>query len=157
MSDAELAAAIDAIVAETGAASIKDMGRVMAALKERHAGQMDMGKAGAAVRGKLGKLPSPSFRETRTRSETQRTPATASAKAKLPMRSGPTCCAVRMSRLLYGHTEIWRSVAQHHRVFQTCWTTAPAVSWCGAKVSDREEALTAEYWSAAGRGRRRKR
>jgi uncharacterized protein YqeY len=54
MSDAELAAAIDVIVAETGAASIKDMGRVMAALKERHAGQMDMGKAGAAVRGKLG-------------------------------------------------------------------------------------------------------
>ena len=54
MSDAELAAAIDAIVAETGAASVKDMGRVMAALKERHAGQMDMGKAGAAVRGKLG-------------------------------------------------------------------------------------------------------
>jgi hypothetical protein len=53
MSDAELAAAIDAIVAETGAASIKDMGRVMAALKERHAGQVDMGKAGAVVRGKL--------------------------------------------------------------------------------------------------------
>ena len=53
MSDAELAAAIDAIVTETGAASIKDMGRVMAALKERHAGQVDMGKAGAVVRGKL--------------------------------------------------------------------------------------------------------
>ncbi len=53
MSDAELTAAIDAIVAETGAASIKDMGRVMAALKERHAGQVDMGKAGQAVRGRL--------------------------------------------------------------------------------------------------------
>jgi uncharacterized protein YqeY len=53
MSEAELGAAIDAIVAETGAASIKDMGRVMAALKERHAGQVDMAKAGAAVRGKL--------------------------------------------------------------------------------------------------------
>jgi uncharacterized protein YqeY len=54
MSEADLSAAIDAIVAETGAASIKDMGRVMAALKERHAGQVDMGKAGAMVRGKLG-------------------------------------------------------------------------------------------------------
>jgi hypothetical protein len=54
MTEADLAAAIDAIVAETGAASVKDMGRVMAALKERHAGQMDMGKAGAMVRGKLG-------------------------------------------------------------------------------------------------------
>ncbi len=53
MSEAELAAAIDAIVAETGAASIKDMGKVMAVLKERHAGSVDMGKAGAVVRGKL--------------------------------------------------------------------------------------------------------
>ena len=53
MSEADLAAAIDAIVAETGAASIKDMGRVMAVLKERHAGSIDMGKAGAVVRGKL--------------------------------------------------------------------------------------------------------
>ena len=54
MSEADLAAAIDAIVAETGAASVKDTGKVMAALKERHAGQMDMGKAGAMVRGRLG-------------------------------------------------------------------------------------------------------
>ena len=54
MSDEELGAAIDAIVTETGAASIKDMGKVMAALKERHAGQIDMAKAGAMVRTKLG-------------------------------------------------------------------------------------------------------
>ena len=53
MGDEELGAAIDAIVAETGAASVKDMGRVMAVLKERHAGQIDMGKAGPMVRGKL--------------------------------------------------------------------------------------------------------
>ena len=53
LSEAELAAAIDAIVAETGAASIKDMGKVMAVLKDRHAGSVDMGKAGAVVRGKL--------------------------------------------------------------------------------------------------------
>jgi hypothetical protein len=50
MSEDEAKAAIDAIVAETGAASVKDMGRVMAALKERHAGQMDMSKASALVK-----------------------------------------------------------------------------------------------------------
>ena len=54
MSDEELGAAVDAIVAETGAASIKEMGKVMAVLKERHAGQIDMAKAGAMVREKLG-------------------------------------------------------------------------------------------------------
>jgi uncharacterized protein YqeY len=54
MDEAELAAAIDAIVAETGAASVKDMGRVMAVLKERHAGQIDMSKASAAVKARLG-------------------------------------------------------------------------------------------------------
>ena len=42
MSDAGDGAAIDAIVAEIGAATIKDMGKVMAVLKERHAGQIDM-------------------------------------------------------------------------------------------------------------------
>ena len=53
MDDAELAAAIDAIVAETGAASVKDMGRVMALVKERHAGEVDMGKASGAVKARL--------------------------------------------------------------------------------------------------------
>jgi uncharacterized protein YqeY len=53
MDDAELAAAIDAIVAETGAASVKDMGRVMALVKERHAGQIDMSKASGAVKARL--------------------------------------------------------------------------------------------------------
>jgi uncharacterized protein YqeY len=53
MDDAAIAAAVDAIVAETGAASVKDMGRVMAVLKDRHAGQMDMGKASAAVKARL--------------------------------------------------------------------------------------------------------
>jgi uncharacterized protein YqeY len=45
MSEEETKAAIDAIAAELGAGSVKDMGRVMAALKERHAGQLDMSKA----------------------------------------------------------------------------------------------------------------
>jgi uncharacterized protein YqeY len=53
MNDAQIAAAVDAIVTETGAASVKDMGRVMAVLKERHAGQLDMSKASAAVKARL--------------------------------------------------------------------------------------------------------
>ena len=53
MDDVQLAAAIDAIVAETGAASVKDMGRVMALLRERHAGDVEMGKASAAVKARL--------------------------------------------------------------------------------------------------------
>jgi len=53
MSDAEIGAAIDALVAETGAASLKDMGRVMALIRERHAGQLDMSKASAAVKARL--------------------------------------------------------------------------------------------------------
>jgi hypothetical protein len=54
MSEAETNAAIDAIVAETGASSVKDMGRVMALLKERHAGQLDMSKASGLVKTRLG-------------------------------------------------------------------------------------------------------
>ncbi len=53
MGDAEIGAAIDALVAETGAASVKDMGRVMALMKERHAGQLDMSKASQMVKAKL--------------------------------------------------------------------------------------------------------
>ena len=50
MSPEETKAAVAAVISETGAASIKDMGKVMAALKERYQGQMDFGKAGAAVK-----------------------------------------------------------------------------------------------------------
>jgi len=53
MSEQETNAAIDAIVAETGASSVKDMGRVMAVLKERHAGQLDMSKASGLVKARL--------------------------------------------------------------------------------------------------------
>lgn len=45
MSPEEAKAAIQKAIADVGAASIKDMGKVMNALKERHAGQMDFGKA----------------------------------------------------------------------------------------------------------------
>jgi hypothetical protein len=50
MSQEEAKAAIAKVIADTGAASIKDMGKVMAALKERFAGQMDFGKASGAVK-----------------------------------------------------------------------------------------------------------
>lgn len=53
MDEAEVSAAIDAAVAETGAAGLRDMGKVMAALKERYAGRMDFGKASAAIKAKL--------------------------------------------------------------------------------------------------------
>jgi uncharacterized protein YqeY len=54
MSDAEVAAAIDAAIAETGAAGMKDMGKVIAVLRGKYAGQMDFGKASGAVKAKLG-------------------------------------------------------------------------------------------------------
>ena len=53
MSDDEVKAAVAAAVTETGAASMKDMGRVMAALKERYAGKMDFAKAGGLVKARL--------------------------------------------------------------------------------------------------------
>ncbi|HEY0310857.1 MAG TPA: GatB/YqeY domain-containing protein [Allosphingosinicella sp.] len=53
MSEDEAKAAIEAIVAETGAASVKDMGRVMALVKERLAGQVDMARASALVKSRL--------------------------------------------------------------------------------------------------------
>jgi len=53
MSDEDVAAAIKAAIAETGAASIKDMGKVIAALKAQHAGKMDFGKASALVKAAL--------------------------------------------------------------------------------------------------------
>lgn len=53
MDDAAMTKAIDQIVAKLGGASIKDMGRIMAALKEQYAGQMDFTKASALLKAKL--------------------------------------------------------------------------------------------------------
>jgi uncharacterized protein YqeY len=53
MSDVEAGSAISAIVQEINAQTMKDMGRVMAALRERFAGQMDFGKASGAVKSLL--------------------------------------------------------------------------------------------------------
>ncbi len=54
MSEAEIAAAARAAIVEAGAAGPKDMGKVMAALRERHSGTIDMAKAGAIVKQLLG-------------------------------------------------------------------------------------------------------
>jgi hypothetical protein len=50
---AEVEAAIGAAIAAVGATGIRDMGRVMAVLKERHAGQMDFAAVGALVKARL--------------------------------------------------------------------------------------------------------
>lgn len=53
MSDAEVQKVVDSVISETGAAGPKDMGKVMAALKNRLAGKADMGKVSALVKSKL--------------------------------------------------------------------------------------------------------
>ena len=53
MSDAEMGAAIDAAIKETGAAGMKDMGKVIGVLRGKYAGQMDMGRASAMVKAQL--------------------------------------------------------------------------------------------------------
>jgi len=55
MDDAETRAAIEAAIAETGAASMKDMGKVVAALRGKYAGRMDFAKASALVKDMLPK------------------------------------------------------------------------------------------------------
>jgi uncharacterized protein YqeY len=54
LSEAETDAAIAAAIAETGASSIKDMGKVVGVLRANYAGRMDIAKASAAVKAKLG-------------------------------------------------------------------------------------------------------
>lgn len=54
MEDDEIETAVKAIIAETDAASVRDIGRVMGLLKTRHAGAMDFAKAGAIVKARLG-------------------------------------------------------------------------------------------------------
>ena len=53
MDEAAMAEAVTAAIAETGAASIKDMGKVMAALRAKHAATLDMAKAGPMVKARL--------------------------------------------------------------------------------------------------------
>ena len=53
MDEAAIARAVEEAVSETGASSLKDMGRVMAALKAKHGAVMDLGRAGAFVKARL--------------------------------------------------------------------------------------------------------
>ncbi|MBL8523808.1 MAG: GatB/YqeY domain-containing protein [Betaproteobacteria bacterium] len=54
LSDAEVGAILDGVIAETGASSAKDMGKVMNALRPKVAGRADMGKLSAIVKARLG-------------------------------------------------------------------------------------------------------
>jgi len=54
LSEEETREAVKAIIAATGASSVKDMGKVMAELKAKYAGQLDMAKAGGVVKALLG-------------------------------------------------------------------------------------------------------
>ncbi|WJY21603.1 GatB/YqeY domain-containing protein [Fontisubflavum oceani] len=54
LSEDEVAKAVDAAIAETGANSIRDMGKVMGVLKSKYTGQMDFGTVGPAVKARLG-------------------------------------------------------------------------------------------------------
>ena len=53
MSDDEIKAAAEAVVAELGAEGLKDIGRCMGSLKEKYAGQMDFAKASTTIKGML--------------------------------------------------------------------------------------------------------
>ncbi|MDR6305415.1 hypothetical protein GGQ85_003137 [Nitrobacter vulgaris] len=53
MSDDDVKAAVAAVIAETGASGIKDMGKVIGTLKAKYAGQMDFGKASGVVKAAL--------------------------------------------------------------------------------------------------------
>ncbi|HXC30810.1 MAG TPA: GatB/YqeY domain-containing protein [Stellaceae bacterium] len=54
LDEGEMEAAAKAAIDDTGAATVKDLGKVMAALRERHGGVIDLGRAGAIVRRLLG-------------------------------------------------------------------------------------------------------
>ena len=53
MSEPEMTAAIEAAIKDTGAAGMKDMGKVIGALRAKYAGQMDFGKASGLVKARL--------------------------------------------------------------------------------------------------------
>jgi hypothetical protein len=53
MGDAAIAEAVDGVIGELGAGSLKEMGKVMATLRERYAGRMDFSKASAVAKQKL--------------------------------------------------------------------------------------------------------
>jgi uncharacterized protein len=54
LSDEEISTVVSGVISELGASSLKDMGKCMGALKERYAGAMDFGRAGAVMKKALG-------------------------------------------------------------------------------------------------------
>ncbi|EDM72198.1 GatB/Yqey [Roseobacter sp. AzwK-3b] len=54
LSEEEIETAVDDVIAETGATSIRDMGKIMGRLKDKYAGQMDFGAVGPKVKSRLG-------------------------------------------------------------------------------------------------------
>ena len=54
LSDEDVAKAIEEVISDIGATSIRDMGKVMASLKETYTGQMDFGQVGAKIKNLLG-------------------------------------------------------------------------------------------------------
>lgn len=56
LDDSEVIAAIDAAIAEVGAGSIRDMGKIMGALKSKYTGQIDFAKAGPMVKDRLNQM-----------------------------------------------------------------------------------------------------
>ena len=54
MDDEALVEAVEQVILEAGASTIKDMGHVMGMLRDKYAGQMDFGKASARVKAQLG-------------------------------------------------------------------------------------------------------
>ena len=54
LSDEDVAKAIEEVISDIGATSIRDMGKVMASLKETYTGQMDFGQVGAKIKSLLG-------------------------------------------------------------------------------------------------------
>ena len=53
LSEAEMSTAVDEVIAETGATSLRDMGKVMGLIKERYRGQIDMARAGQRIKAEL--------------------------------------------------------------------------------------------------------
>jgi len=54
LEEAEVAEAVDKAISETGASSIRDMGKIMGRLKQQYAGQMDFGAVGPMIKARLG-------------------------------------------------------------------------------------------------------
>jgi hypothetical protein len=111
ISDEEAKAAIAGVVGEIGAQGMKDMGKVMAALKQRYAGKMDFGKAGPIVKGLLsseGLIPPPLAGEVGAK----RRVGASNVSARCPLPNPPPQAGEGTQRRLWIAGTIRRSTAQ---------------------------------------------